>query len=57
MLRQSLGQGLRTEMVAQGMCLSPKTVETYRARIKQKLGLDNVTALVQQAALWVRESC
>jgi len=37
------------------MHVSPKTVETYRARIKEKLGLSNVTELIQRAAQWVLE--
>jgi DNA-binding CsgD family transcriptional regulator len=35
--------------------VSDKTVETYRGRIKEKLGLGNVTELVQRAAQWVLE--
>jgi DNA-binding CsgD family transcriptional regulator len=31
-------------------------VETYRARIKDKLGLTNVTELIQRAAQWVMEN-
>ncbi|HEY8505978.1 MAG TPA: LuxR C-terminal-related transcriptional regulator [Gemmataceae bacterium] len=37
------------------MHLSPKTVETYRLRIKEKLGLKNYTELTQRAARWVLE--
>ncbi len=48
-----MGQGLSTEQIAATMHISPKTVETYRARIKEKLGLSNITALVHEAARWV----
>ena len=48
-----MGQGLSTEQVAETMHISPKTVETYRARIKEKLGLNTITELVHQAAWWV----
>ena len=48
-----MGQGLSTEQIAATMHISPKTVETYRARIKEKLGLSNITELVHQAARWV----
>jgi DNA-binding NarL/FixJ family response regulator len=51
-----IGQGQTTEKIAALMNVSPKTVETYRARIKEKLGLKNVTELVQHAAQWVLES-
>jgi DNA-binding NarL/FixJ family response regulator len=53
---QLIGQGTTTEVIAERMHVSPKTVETYRARIKEKLGLSNVTELVQRAALWVAET-
>jgi DNA-binding NarL/FixJ family response regulator len=51
-----IGQGQATEKIATLMNVSPKTVETYRARINEKLGLSNVTELVQQATQWVLES-
>jgi len=37
------------------MHISPKTVETFRARIKEKLDLDNITELIQEATRWVLE--
>jgi DNA-binding NarL/FixJ family response regulator len=51
-----MGQGQTTEKIAVLMHVSPKTVETYRARIKEKLGLSNITELVQRAVQWVLES-
>jgi DNA-binding NarL/FixJ family response regulator len=51
-----LGEGLTTEKIAAAMHVSPKTVETYRARIKEKLGLNNFTELIQRAARWVAEN-
>jgi DNA-binding NarL/FixJ family response regulator len=51
-----MGQGLTTEQIAERMHISPKTVETYRARIKEKLGLKNVTELIQRAAQWALEN-
>jgi DNA-binding NarL/FixJ family response regulator len=50
-----IGQGQTTEKIAELMNVSPKTVETYRARIKEKLGINNVTELVHRAAQWVLE--
>ena len=35
--------------------LSPKTIETYREHIKQKLNLSNSTELTRSAVQWVLE--
>ncbi len=43
-----IGHGLTTEAIAARMHVSPKTVETYRARIKEKLGLSNLVELIQR---------
>jgi DNA-binding NarL/FixJ family response regulator len=53
---QLLGEGLTTESIAERMHVSPKTIETYRARIKEKLGISNRTELIQRATQWVVES-
>lgn len=50
-----MGEGLNTEKIARQMHVSPKTVETYRARIKEKLGLSNITELIHRATQWVTE--
>jgi DNA-binding NarL/FixJ family response regulator len=50
---QLIGEGMTTESIAEKMHVSPKTVETFRARIKEKLGLSNMTELIQRAAQWV----
>lgn len=50
------GQGLTTAEVADAMMLSPKTVETHRVHIKQKLGLKTTNEFVQRAALWTAEN-
>lgn len=44
-----IGQGLKTAEVAQVLCLSPKTVETYREKLKSKLGLKNAAELMRFA--------
>jgi DNA-binding NarL/FixJ family response regulator len=49
---QLIGQGCGTSQIAQSLRVNLKTVETYRARIKQKLGLDNAVQLVQHAVQW-----
>ena len=51
-----LGQGLDTVQIAAKMCVSPKTIETYRARIKEKLQLRKSTELLQRAVQWVMEN-
>lgn len=49
---QLLGQGKPPEEIADRLNLSRKTVETYRRRAKEKLGLDSVTELLQFAIRW-----
>jgi DNA-binding NarL/FixJ family response regulator len=44
-----LAQGLRTKEIAQTLEISPKTVETYRARLMNKLDIDNLSGLVRFA--------
>jgi len=51
-----MGRGRNTEEIAEAMKVSPKTVETYRARIKEKLNLENVTELVHRATQWALEN-
>lgn len=51
-----LGQGLTTEQIAERMKVAPKTVETYRTRIKEKLGLQSINKLIQAATQWVLEN-
>jgi DNA-binding NarL/FixJ family response regulator len=46
---QLLVEGKRNGAVAQTLCLSLKTVETYRSRILQKLHVDNIPELVKFA--------
>ena len=46
-----LAQGQRTREIAATLGINAKTVETYRARIMLKLGIDNLPGLVKFAIL------
>lgn len=48
-----IGHGMTTQQIALMMQISPKTVETHRTRIKQKLDIKNSTQLNYRATLWV----
>lgn len=51
-----IGHGLNTSAIAKKLVLSPRTVETYRARIKEKLGISDLTELTREATRWVIEN-
>lgn len=50
-----IGSGLPTREIAGKLHISIKTVESHRARIKEKLGLQNAIQLVQFCVRWVEE--
>lgn len=50
-----IGEGKTTQAIGDALCLSPKTVQTYRQRIKQKLGIDTAADLSSQATRWLVE--
>lgn len=52
---QMLGRGKSTREIAQTLSLGESTVETYRARIKEKLQLRSAAELYLRAGQWVRE--
>ncbi|RJP32294.1 MAG: DNA-binding response regulator [Candidatus Omnitrophota bacterium] len=52
---QLIGHGHQTHDIAETMHLSPKTVQSYRARIKEKLNLESSSELLQHAFQWVHE--
>lgn len=41
--------GKRVQDIAEQLCLSPKTISTYRTRLLQKIGVDNDMALARLA--------
>jgi len=50
---QLIGQGIGTRQIADQLHVSVKTVETYRANIKEKLNLKNATELMKHAVHWI----
>jgi DNA-binding NarL/FixJ family response regulator len=53
---QMIGQGLAAQEIADRLHLSFKTIETYQAHIKEKLGLRDIRKLVQYAVRWEMEA-
>lgn len=51
-----IGQGYKTRQIAEKLHLSMKTVESYRAHIKDKLKLGDGTDLLKYAIQWVQNS-
>jgi len=50
-----IGDGLSTDQIARSMHVSRKTIETYRARIKEKLSIETLPELIRRATQWVLE--
>jgi DNA-binding NarL/FixJ family response regulator len=50
-----IGNGLTTQQIGAALRLSPKTVQTYRERIKRKLVLGSAAELSREATRWVLE--
>ena len=53
---EMIGHGLTSRQIARKLELSPKTVETHREHIKEKLELKNATELTKHAVQWVLEN-
>ena len=51
-----IGLGKNTAHIASKMKLSPKTVETYRSRIKEKIQVKDMAELTREATRWVMEN-
>src|SRR5471032_922741 len=49
---QLLGRGYSTRQIADHLRVGFKTVQTYSARLKEKLKLDNITQLLHEAIRW-----
>jgi len=50
---EMIGRGKGTRQIAEELHIGVKTVESYRARIKEKLRIESSTELVQHAIQWV----
>lgn len=50
-----IGEGRTTREIGVRLRVSVATIETYRARIKEKLGLENAGQLHARASSWVHE--
>ena len=48
-----IGKGHNTRQIAEFLTIDIKTIETYRARIKEKLGFKDAPELLQRAIAWV----
>ena len=47
-----IGNGKTTKEIADVLCLSPKTIGTYRERIKEKLSIRHSSELIKKAVAW-----
>lgn len=53
---EMIGSGLSTREASERLCLSVKTIGTYRERIKAKLNLRNSSELSQRAVQWIEQA-
>ena len=51
---QLFGEGFGTQEIAARLHLSPKTIETHRLHIKEKLGFQSASEMVRFAVSWVQ---
>jgi len=52
---EHIGRGCSTRKIAEALQVGAATVDTYRARIKEKLNLQNAAELLHFAINWLRE--
>ena len=50
-----IGNGRPTREIAERLHISSKTVDSYKARIREKLGISDGPALLQSAVQWMKE--
>jgi DNA-binding NarL/FixJ family response regulator len=51
-----LGEGYERREIAEALMLSPKTIDTYKTHLKEKLSLETNAGLRRYAAVWVESS-
>lgn len=51
-----MGRGMTTREIAEHLMLSPKTIDSYRTRVKEKLSIDTNATLRRRAVIWVEQS-
>lgn len=51
-----MGQGYERREIAEALMLSPKTVDTYRDHLKEKLFVDTNAGLRRYAAIWMEQN-
>jgi DNA-binding NarL/FixJ family response regulator len=49
-----IGEGLKASQIAKQLHLSIKTIETYRTRLKEKLGLVSASELLKYSIRWAK---
>lgn len=49
-----LGQGYQTRYISEALMLSPKTIEVYKGRLKDKLNVRSAAELVHYATSWLQ---
>lgn len=52
---EHMGHGLSNRDIADRMHVSSKTIETYKARIKEKLGLESSHEVIRLAIQWIQD--
>ena len=53
---QLIGRGQTSGAIARQLHLSPHTIDTYREKLRHKLGVKNGVELMQRAVQWILES-
>ena len=48
-----VGKGKSTSEIAGQLHLAPKTIDTYKSRIKEKMGFDNSNHMIYHAVNWI----
>lgn len=48
-----MGRGFTTREIAEKLVLSPKTIDSYRTRVKEKLSIESNAELMRRAVVWV----